>query len=238
MAIMKQINLDLQAEFPAVLTHKSGVSKSMIKLMRPAFQHGIGPHRMSKILRIMHTERYDELQLQYYIALDNRRSNPNLLSFFSNSSNVRLSAEFPKYDDRSTYNGFSPSANYLSYVYSCIISKLSPLIDQLISMLDGIILKGDHSFKIIDHMAKINGVSTFSCLYTMLNEYEEIRIMVLSHSKKIENLAPRFNEMMNTYSRLGMPSPELFYTDNVVGDQAFLKEVIPSLCKDVKEVEK
>ncbi|KAI9341091.1 hypothetical protein BD770DRAFT_386107 [Pilaira anomala] len=58
----------------------------MIKLMRPAFQHGIGPHRMSKILRIMHTERYDELQLQYYIALDNRRANPNLLSFFSNSS--------------------------------------------------------------------------------------------------------------------------------------------------------
>lgn len=232
---MKQIHLNLQAEFPAVLTHRSGISKSLIKIMRPAFQHGIGPHRLAKMLRIMHTKRHDELQLQYYIAIDQQRSNTGITSFFGTAINY---PEFPKYNDKASYDGFSPSANYISYVYSCIVSKLYPLVDQLTSMLDGVILKGDHSFKIINHMAKVNGVSTFSCLYAMLNEYEEIRIMVLSHSKKMENLAPQFNDMMNTYQRLGMSLPELFYTDNVVGDQAFLKEVMPSLCKDVVEVEK
>lgn len=110
--------------------------------------------------------------------------------------------------------------------------------DHLTSMLDGVILKGDRSFKIIDHMAKVNGVSTFSCLYTMLNEYEEIRLMVLSHSKKLENLAPQFLEMMETYKKMGIPVPELFYTDNVVGDQSFLKEGIPSLCRDVQEIKR
>ncbi|CEP08741.1 hypothetical protein, partial, partial [Parasitella parasitica] len=105
--------------------------------------------------------------------------------------------------------------------------------DQMISLLDGVVLKGDHSFKIIDHMAKVNGVSTFSCLYTLLNEYEEIRLQVLCHSKKMESLSPQFLEMMENYRRLGMKLPEIFYTDNVVGDQRFLKEVIPSLDKDV-----
>lgn len=62
--------------------------------------------------------------------------------------------------------------------------------DQMLALLDGVILKGDHSFKIIDHKAKVNGVSTFSCLYTLLNEYEEIRFEVLCHSKKMEYLAP------------------------------------------------
>jgi hypothetical protein len=68
----------------------------------------------------------------------------------------------------------------------------------------------------------------------MLNEYEEMRLMV-SHSKKMEKLALQFNEMMSTYQRLCMPLPDLFYTENVAGVQAFLKEVISSLLKDVQE---
>lgn len=187
---MERINLNLQAEFLAVLTHRSGISKNLIKMMRPAFQHGIGPHRLAKRLRIMHTERYDELQLQYYIAIDRHKSNTGITSFFVPAIDY---PEFPKYSDKASCTGYSPSTNYISYVYSCIVSKFCPLVDQLTSMLDGVILKGDHSFKIINHMAKVNGVSTFSCLYTILNEYEEIRIMVLFHSKKMENLAPQFN---------------------------------------------
>ncbi|KAL0582286.1 hypothetical protein ABG067_007854, partial [Albugo candida] len=105
--------------------------------------------------------------------------------------------------------------------------------DQMISFLDGVVLKGDHSFKVIDHMAKVNGVSTFFCLYTLLNEYEEIRLQVLGHSKKVDHLAPQFIEMMETYRKLGMKLPELFYTDNVTADQSFLGDVIPSLLKDV-----
>ena len=190
-SFMCQIDLNLQAEFPAVLTQRSGLSKNLVKFMRPAFQHGVGPHRLAKILRIMHTERYDELQLQYYIAVKRQQQNPSIVSLLGGRATCE-SPEFPKYNDKTTYNGFSPSANYVSYVYSCVIAKLQPLMNQLISMLDGVILKKDHFFKIIDHMVKINGVSTSSCLYTMLNEYEEIRIMMLSHSKKMENLAPQF----------------------------------------------
>ncbi|CAO3633298.1 unnamed protein product [Mucor hiemalis] len=48
-----------QAQFPAVLTHRSGLSKSLVKFMRPAFQHGVGPHRFAKMLRVMHSERCD-----------------------------------------------------------------------------------------------------------------------------------------------------------------------------------
>lgn len=68
--LMNRLDLSLQSEFPAVLTHRSGVSKDLVKMMRPAFQNGVGPHRLTTMLRIMHTERYDELQLQYYTTLE------------------------------------------------------------------------------------------------------------------------------------------------------------------------
>jgi hypothetical protein len=82
-------------------------------------------------------------------------------------------------------------------------------------------------------MAKINGVSTFSCLYTVLNEYEEIRLQVLAPTKSLDHLASSFNNMMESYTKYGFQMPEVFYTDNVIGDRLFLESAIPSLKKDV-----
>lgn len=39
--------------------------------------------------------------------------------------------------------------------------------NQLNSMIDGVVLKGDLSFKIIKHMGKTNGTSVFASLYTV-----------------------------------------------------------------------
>ncbi|KAG2206553.1 hypothetical protein INT47_008570 [Mucor saturninus] len=219
-ALIRQLPLHLQAEFPVVLSHRSGLSKMLFKLMRPLFQHGIGPHRMSKVLRVMHTEKYDELQLQYYTTLDHDAQSPSVLSMLQS----RQYPEFSQFKDKMQYNGYVPSANYISYVYIFLIAKVRPFMDQLMSFVDGTVLKGDHSFKTIDHLAKINGVSTFSCLYTVLNEHEEI--------------PPQFLQMMDTYKKLNMKEPEHFYRDNVIGDQGFLKQVMPSLTKDVVPIPK
>jgi hypothetical protein len=40
--------------------------------------------------------------------------------------------------------------------------------------------------------------------------------------------------MMETYRKLVMDLPEVFYTDNIGGDRQFLEEVIPSLLKYVQ----
>ncbi|CEP08264.1 hypothetical protein [Parasitella parasitica] len=52
--VVKQLDLRIQADFPATLTYRLGISKQLAKSMRPAFQHGIGPHRLAKVLRVLH----------------------------------------------------------------------------------------------------------------------------------------------------------------------------------------
>ncbi|OBZ82404.1 hypothetical protein A0J61_09548, partial [Choanephora cucurbitarum] len=64
--LMHQLPRVYAKEFPAILTECSGISTKLAKLMRLLFQSGVGPHRLSKVLRVMHTERFDELQLQHY----------------------------------------------------------------------------------------------------------------------------------------------------------------------------
>lgn len=52
-----------QADSPAVLSYISSVFKALIKVMRLAFQRGLGPLRLSKVQRIPHKEKYVKHQL-------------------------------------------------------------------------------------------------------------------------------------------------------------------------------
>ena len=72
------------------------------------------------------------------------------------------------------YAGFVPSGTYVRTLYTAIIQTLRPKMDKHMMLLDGKVLKGDHSFKFPKHMAKTNEASVFTALYTITNEYEEI----------------------------------------------------------------
>ncbi|KAG2193902.1 hypothetical protein INT47_004150, partial [Mucor saturninus] len=235
--IVRQLPARIQADFPAVLTHRSGISTKIVKLLRPQFQNATGPHRMNQILRSNHTEKYDVIQFQYYDAmkdkLEEQRKAKQLIGNFSIATSY---PEFSSFSDINGYNGYIPSANYLSYIYCSIIAEFRPYMNQHTSLLDGVVLKGDHLFKIINHMAKINGVSTFSCLYTMLDEYKEIRLQVLAPTKSLDHLTPSFNNMMESYKKYGFKMPQLFYKDNVLGDRLFLESAIPFLLENVIHV--
>ncbi|KAG2191934.1 hypothetical protein INT47_012017 [Mucor saturninus] len=232
--IIRQLPLRVQADFPALLTHKSGISKDLAKLMRPLFQNSVGPVTLSKILRELHAEHHATVELQYYDAACSEKKSPSIDSLLTkNNVEQKLLPEFSAFSNKELYNGFVPSPGYLSYVYSSIIEQIRPQLDWHMMSLDGNILKGDHSFKVTGHMGKLNGETTFTALYTCLNEYEEIRMQVLTPSKALSHLALPFNAMVQSYNLNGYRLPSLFYTDNVNSDRNFLEGVLPSLLENV-----
>lgn len=208
--IVKQLNPDHQSAFPAILTHKSGVSKDFSNIMRSSFQHGVGPHRLSKITRILYTHRFDERQFVYYSGINDFK--PNVASQLLNGAESQASDQFSDFSDKMKYNGYAPSSNYLSYVYSSLVAEYRLFTDQHTSQLGSIILKLDHSFKSIKYMGKANGVSTFNGLFTVLNEFGEIRMRLLVPSKSHDCLRPSFNNMMDSYRKYNLAIPQVAYT--------------------------
>lgn len=77
-AIMNQLPFRVQAEFPACLSKKSGISVMLLNMLRPFVQNSVGPVRLSKILRELHMLRYDKVKLQYLDAAVYRTKNPTL----------------------------------------------------------------------------------------------------------------------------------------------------------------
>ncbi|KAG2191632.1 hypothetical protein INT47_000543 [Mucor saturninus] len=112
---------------------------------------------------------------------------------------------FSPFDNQKGYAGYTPTQ--------------TPYMDKQMMLLGGKVLKGDHSFKIIKHMASVDETNMFNALYTICNEFEEIRMMLLVPSKSLEHLKWSFQKMMQAYEGYGHDSPVVFYTDNVRGDR-------------------
>jgi hypothetical protein len=251
--VLKQLPLQLQAEFPAYLTHRSGVSKDLGSLLRICVQNSLGPKRFQKLLRELHMLKHDRLEYQYLNAVKHRIKKPKMLA---NGDIDRIKmpiTPFSPFSCKDLYAGFVPTATYIRTLYNLMLDELRPMIDKQMMLIDGKILKGDHSFKIIKSIAKINGASTFTALYTLCNEYEEIRLQQLVPTKALSHLKGAFKDMLQAYELYGHDKPEYFFTDNVngeyslnpsynpflfitqlvAGDKSFLEQVIPSLRKNV-----
>lgn len=94
--------------------------------MRSLGQSSTGPLRLSNILQELDLKRYDTLQFQYLANYYKYRVD-------NNSSLISLpvpAPEFSKSNDKDGYNGYYPSANNISFVYTSLIAMLRPHLDN------------------------------------------------------------------------------------------------------------
>jgi hypothetical protein len=105
------------------------------------------------------------------------------------------------------------------------------------SALTGYIIKWDHSFKLPKLLTKLNGVTTFVALFTLVNEFEQIRFQAFVPTKALSHLHAGLEKFSESLLAHGHPQPILGYTDNVGNDTATFVQCIPSLGKDVSSVD-
>jgi hypothetical protein len=215
--VLDQLPLYLQAEFPAVLTHRSAISKTLADWMRALAQNSVSLKRLVKLLTEMHMLRYSRMELQYLNAIKYRQDIQASIASYSQQSFKTFSA----FGDMGQYAGFIPSMTYLRTLYTAIIDELRPSIDKQMMLIGGKFLKGDHSFKIIKKIAKIQGNSAFTAMYTVCNEFEEVRMQLLVPSKSLVHLQRPFETLRDAYKLYGFDQPEYFFTDNVRWDRNF-----------------
>ncbi|KAJ3836717.1 hypothetical protein F5878DRAFT_508001, partial [Lentinula raphanica] len=220
----------LSGEFPAHLSHRSGLSRGVFMFMRTCFQHGFGAKQFANALRVQQLQRYDELQLQYLYYMWESRSITSLLGH-----TIEL---FPPFQDRSPkgFAGFVPSAQWLQDTYDDFIATHVQDMNQHTAMLTADIIAIDHSFKVTKQVAKINGIQVFIGLLTATNEKGEIRLCNLVASKSHSQFEIALRKLSESLAMYGHSQPSICYTDNMA-DQPFMEQVLPSLREGVNPVE-
>lgn len=141
--ILSVLPSELSAEFPARLSHRSGISTSLFGWMRSCFQNGMGSKQFSDALRVQHLLRYDEIHLQYLdrlacLSLDgwmSRKYEPFLP--FDN-------------DTPSGFHGYVPAAQWVREMYDRYIGEHGQDFNQHMSLLSAEICALDHSHKVFN----------------------------------------------------------------------------------------
>lgn len=231
--ILEQFDQRLVAAFPAFLTHRSGIDKTLMTLIRAGMSHRVSANAWSKILRELHVREHDLRELQYLhtVQKDMKRANNKAIS---KSNSYLLFSEF---DDKNGYAGFSPSRWYITNVYMDYMQHIRPILDQCMSALTGYVIKWDHSFKLPKYLMKLDGVATFSGLFTLVNEYEQIRYQAFVPTKSLSHIQAGLEAMVKSLKDHGLAQPVLGFTDNVAGDIGTFLQCIPSLGENVNPVE-
>ncbi|KAJ7803168.1 hypothetical protein B0H13DRAFT_1931512, partial [Mycena leptocephala] len=169
--VLKQLPPLLRSQFPAFLTHRSGIDKSVMTLIRSTIAHGLTPNGWEHVFRELHVRKRDLAERAYLYALNARAPNkrPTRLTPFSSFS------------DKNGYAGFSPSR----------------------------------------------------CLWTITNEFEQIRQMILTPTRHLTHIEKPLRGIMKSLHEHGHQPISLLWTDNVRADHQFVEQVVPTLRANV-----
>ncbi|KAF9521942.1 hypothetical protein CPB83DRAFT_920447 [Crepidotus variabilis] len=225
--ILAALPAQLASEFPAHLSHRNGMSKPLFAWMRSCFQNGMRAKQFSDAIRVQHLLRYDTLHLQYLdrVAMDSWMGKQYKL--------------FLKFDGTSDegFNGFVPSSQWFRDIYDNFIEDHRAEFNQHMGKLTGEICAIDHSHKITEHVAKVNGERVFNGLLTVTNEFGEIRSCNLAATKAQTQFELALTRMRESLEFYGHNQPEFFYTDGMA-DKSFLESSFPSLRRGITPIEK
>jgi hypothetical protein len=138
----------------------------------------------SSVLRELHVREHDLQELNYLYALSVVKKRERSLDV----EGLHAYEPFLDFHDKNGYAGFYPSRWYINTVYMNYIEHLQSFLDQCVSASRGHVIKWDHSFKLPKYLMKVWGEVTFASLFTLLNEFEQIRFQAFVPTKSLSTI--------------------------------------------------
>ena len=217
--VLKHLPDDVSTQFPAVLTHRAGISVPLARSLRPLVNKSAYPEAISEWLLELHSLKHITDNICYEMQLERqRRLFPHLeMPMFS------------KFDDKCHYSGAVPSASYLASVLKLENQQIRPFLDREVKKISFDHLKIDASHKAPKKLSQYHGKRAYEVIQTGVTEISQIRVQALGGSDSHEQLEPALHAMLQTQKEYGKPGPSLLTTDNVPRDKDFAMRVFPLL---------
>lgn len=213
----------IRDQFPAILTHKSGVSADLFRLIPKLAVLGLSFSAMARIINETSNEELDRTHLLYLLycqskSKEARRPNPF-------SKDTGLEYEVKPYERPEPC---SVSSNFITTIFMAyFLAKAEFLRSQMQSVV-GSILKVDHTFKVAKVLVA-DGHRPFEALWTCINEYGQILTQAFVGTKAFDEIKPAFEKLVHRHTVLGAQQPEVIYTDICCQERGQLSMVMKGI---------
>ena len=208
------------SEFPAFLTHKAGVDKLIVDMMRPLFDKGIKPESLSNMLLELHTAEFTMKSVRHEYEIKSRLNSPFL---------PKKNEPLGDFADKFKYRGIVPTGRYLAHVYKKFHQTIRQYLAREVKKRDMDVLAIDVSYKEAKCLYQYHGKSVFRGLVTGLNQYGEVRIQFHIYTDSHEQMLSSLQEFEKTRSILGFPGVTHVISDNPKRDMSLFTSAMASV---------
>ena len=190
-------------------------------LMLPLYDHSFNGMALAKLLRELHSIKHAEAANAYL----------NLALMHMEASTLRQVSpanvvEFGSFFDANGWCGRVPSGVYLNTMYKKREAMYRSYYDLDIKKRGtGKKVKVDVSYKLPKRLHKEGGVANFSGLFTLTNEFNEIRSQFLLVTDSHEQIEAQLKKLVDTLEQYNQERPLLFHTDNPAKDKSLAQRV-------------
>ncbi|KAE9397154.1 hypothetical protein BT96DRAFT_996110 [Gymnopus androsaceus JB14] len=219
--ILAQLPRWVQEAFPAFITARSAVDKHVIDLMKPCFAGRFGPEPFSKMLLELQTLHHSRRELTYLAAAHH----------YGLSGKTQV-PQFPKFDDHMKYAGNAPSVRYIKSIWTDYHGGIKIYVDRIQASLSAYKL----AEQIMKAMARLKAEPTFAALFSLMNEWEEIRAQAMALTKGFSILPEMFKQVSIGLKEHGHKPTALYYCDNPTAERDFHERVTESLSSGVQHI--
>ena len=237
-ALIESLPRYLRHSFPAILSHKGGLSNEVMGVLRVGNQHKMGLSGVHALLVELHTTRFSKLQVQYLKAIfEVVNSHESIDKTSQETLHHFLMSCFPGFGDfgmPEQYSGFVPSKCFLAKMMNKAIEADEADANQHIACLppDQIAIDDSHKvghqltihlnipvdfddLKVNKHIEKIDGIPIFGALWTCMDsKYIHGQALTLTKLHK-ECIGPLMG-IAKSLQLYGHPNPPIASLDNPV----------------------
>ncbi|KAJ3312450.1 hypothetical protein HDU76_002877, partial [Blyttiomyces sp. JEL0837] len=228
----------VQDAFPCFLTKKAAVDLEVLKLLEFGCDNTLGPANLHQFIKEKYTLRHSISMSRYYHTIEHLHHSQKILrgvKEFSLLDLASLKSIVPTFSDfkkKSEYNGVYPSGSFLKVILCRYINKIRPWFDLEVQRRTGTLLSFDHTFKITNSLAKVNGIKTFNTLATAKNEYGEIRFQKFTQSTSMREVRYNLELLKQSLFHFGRRELVCVYVDNCCQVRNLWERIFPSLRRD------
>ncbi|KAK1230322.1 hypothetical protein PQX77_006590, partial [Marasmius sp. AFHP31] len=218
--IIGQLPRHVQEAFPCYLSHRGAVDKHLMNELRCTSSTRFGPKPFSEMQRELQALHHSQLEL-IYLAAARHYGKKDIPPFSS-------------FTDPLAYNGASLSVHYFKSMFTEWYAAYRIFLNRVQASLPLTIAKADHTFKVIVHMAKVKGEPVHRALYTIVNEWEQVRGRAACLTKSLGYVDEHWKSISQGLEEHGHPATEYVWTDAPKAEQSFHESITKSLQKDVQ----
>eukprot|EP00956_Cyclotella_meneghiniana_P003609 scaffold4428_cov57-Cyclotella_meneghiniana.AAC.1 len=211
-------------EFPALLSPRAGIDKTLVDMMRAEFDKGTRPEAFSNMILELHAKEHTRSWLRY-----EREYSFEIQKKARLGLDVNCWDEFSSFNDSARWNDSVPTGKYFASVYKKHSRSIRSHLNKEVKKRGATVLSSDVSYKEARNLCQHKGHAVYNGLDTKTNECGEVRLQYHVVSDSHEQSVAPLEAFKQTSMEYGLPLPRIIHTDDPSRDCNFYLNSFESL---------